>query len=107
MARFLSASGFGSCGVRLSMTMLMTFFRRAFSSPKISIVFLPEHRLPGMQPARDEIQCDIQGVSPALIGVEQRCHRMVIGDEIIRLAFVLQLDRRAHHPEVISDVETA
>ena len=39
IARFLSASGFGSAGVRLSITRLMIFLRIAFSSPKISIVF--------------------------------------------------------------------
>jgi len=38
MARFLSASGYGSCGVRLSITMPMIFLRAALSSPKISMV---------------------------------------------------------------------
>ena len=37
-AMFFSASGFGSAGVRASVTIAMIFFRIAFSSPKISMV---------------------------------------------------------------------
>ena len=33
--------------------------------------------------------------------------RMIIGDEVKRLAFVLKRDRRAHHAEIISDVQGA
>ena len=32
---------------------------------------------------------------------------MIIGDEIKRLAFLLQLNRRPHHPEIIADVQDA
>ena len=38
MQMLRSASGFGSAGVLLSMTIDMTFFRSAFSSPNISSV---------------------------------------------------------------------
>jgi hypothetical protein len=32
---------------------------------------------------------------------------MIIGDEIKRLAFVLQLDGGPHHPEIISEMQRA
>src|SRR5205823_1400003 len=57
--------------------------------------------------AREKIQRHVQGVFPPLPGVEQRGHRVVIGDEIERLSPVLELDGRLHHPEIISQVQRA
>ena len=43
----------------------------------------------------------------ALGGVEQRGHRVVVGDEVERLALFLQLDGGLHHPEVIAEMQRA
>ena len=40
-------------------------------------------------------------------GINHRSHRVIIGDEIKRLAFFLQLDGRSHHPEIISEMQRA
>ena len=41
------------------------------------------------------------------VRVEQRGHRVIIRDEIKRLAFFLKLDGGPHHPEIISEVQRA
>ena len=43
----------------------------------------------------------------AFIGFEQRSHRVIVGDEIERLALFLQPHRGLHRPEVVADVEFA
>jgi hypothetical protein len=55
----------------------------------------------------EKVEGDVERIFPALRGIEQRRHGMIIGDEIKRLAFVLQLDGRPHHPEIISEMQRA
>ncbi len=61
----------------------------------------------GIKAAREKIQRHVQSVFAPFIRVEQRGHRMIIGDEIKRLAFFLKFDGRAHHPEIISEMQRA
>jgi hypothetical protein len=68
---------------------------------------LPEDGFFRIQATSHEIQRNFQGVFPALIGIDQRRHGMIIGDEIIRLALFLKVDRGSHHSEVVSDVQPA
>ena len=71
------------------------------------IGLLEEDRLLRIQSASQKIQRHIERVLPPLLGIEQRRHRMIIGDEIKRLALLLQLDGRPHHPEIISEMQRA
>ena len=57
--------------------------------------------------AREKIQRHVQSVFAPFRGVEQRRHRMIIRDEIERLALFLQLDGGPHHPEIISEMQRA
>ncbi len=61
----------------------------------------------GVQPAREKIQRNVEGVLAALLGVEERGHGMIIGDEIKCLAPFLQLDGGPHHPEIVAEMERA
>ena len=61
----------------------------------------------GIEAAGEEIQSDIPGILAPLGGVEEGGHGMVIGDEVQRLALVLQLNGRPHHPEIVSEVQGA
>ena len=61
----------------------------------------------GSKPAGEKIQRHVQGIFAPLRRVEQRGHGMVVGDEIKRLAFFLQLDGGPHHPEIISEMQRA
>ena len=71
-------------------------------------VGLPEeHRPLRVEAAGEEIQRHVERVLAALGGVDQRGHRVIIGDEIERLALLLQLDGGLHHPEVIAEMQRA
>ncbi len=61
----------------------------------------------GVETAGQEIQRHVQRILPALGGIKQGGHRVIIGDEIESLAVVLQLDCGAHHAEIIAKVERA
>ena len=54
-----------------------------------------------------EIERDIERVFAARGGVGDAGERVIIGDEIIRLTLFLQLDGRAHHAEIIADMQRA
>ena len=66
-----------------------------------------ENRLLRIQPAGQEIQRHIQRIGAALLGIEQRSHRVIIGDEIKGLPFFLQFNGWPHHPKIIPDVQRA
>ena len=67
---------------------------------------LPEQKRPfRVQTAGQKIQRHVPRVAPPLLRVEERRHRMIIGDEIKGLALLLQLDGRLHHAKVVSQVQ--
>src|SRR5437868_4822897 len=61
----------------------------------------------GIEAASEKIERDTVGIFAERFRIPQAGERMIIGDEIKRLAFLLELDRRPHHAEIISDVEDA
>ena len=66
-----------------------------------------KHRFLRVEAAGEEIERDLEAVPAPLSGVEQRSHRVIVGDEIKRLASFLKLDGRLHHPEIISQMQRA
>ena len=58
-----------------------------------------------VEAAGEEIERDVHCIAAAFGGVEERRHRMVVGDEIEGFAFVLQFDGRLHHPEIVAHVQ--
>ena len=66
-----------------------------------------EHRLGRIKPAREKIQRHILRILAALICIIERGHRVVIGDEIIRLSLVLEFNGRLHHAEVVAYMQRA
>ena len=56
---------------------------------------------------REKIQRHRQRIFPPLLRVEQRRHRMIVRDEIKRLALILKRNGGLHHPKVISEVQRA
>ena len=71
------------------------------------IALTEEHRLGRIQSAREKIQRHILRILAPLLCVIERGHRVVVGDEIIGLALVLELDRRLHHAEVVAHMQRA
>ena len=68
---------------------------------------LEKHSLLRVESAREEIECHLERVPAPFRGVEQRRHRVIVRDEIKRLAFFLQFDGRLHHSEIISEMQRA
>ena len=68
---------------------------------------LKKHGFGGVEAAGEEIEGDVHCVFAALLGVEEGGHRVVIRDEVVGLAFVLQFHRRLHHAEIVADVQSA
>jgi len=69
---------------------------------------LPEERRAlGVQAAGEKIQGHVEGILPALRGIKERGHGMVVGDEIQGLAPGLQFNGGPHHAEIISEVQGA
>ena len=66
-----------------------------------------EDRALGIQAAGQEIQRHVQAILATCGGVGQRGHGVVIGNEVIRFALLLQVKGRAHHPEIIPEVQRA
>src|SRR2546430_8331681 len=71
------------------------------------VVMFEEHRLLRVESAREEVKRHLKRVLAAFPGVEQRRHRVIIRDEIKRLPFLLKLDGRLHHPEIVSQMQRA
>ena len=69
------------------------------------IALAEEHRLGRVEPAREKIQRNVECVFTPFAGVEHRRHRVIVRDKIIRLALLLQLDRRMHHAEVVANMQ--
>jgi hypothetical protein len=67
----------------------------------------PEHGLLRIKTASQEIQRNIERVFAALGGIGQRGHRMVVGDEVERIALILQFDGGSHHPEIVAEMQRA
>ena len=67
----------------------------------------PKNAAGGIEAAREEIQRDIERELPALRGVRERRHRVVVRDEIERLALLLELDGGQHRPEVVAQMQRA
>src|SRR5512132_100625 len=64
-----------------------------------------ERRTLRIESAREKIECDAAAVCAQHFRVAQTRERMVISDEIKRLAFGLQRDGRPHHAKIIADVQ--
>jgi hypothetical protein len=60
-----------------------------------------------IQTARQEIEGHTACILPEQFRVTQAGKRVVIGDKVERFAFVLQGNGRAHHAEVVADVQDA
>jgi len=60
-----------------------------------------------VEAAREKIQRHIQRVLAPFLRVEQRRHGMVVRNEIERLTLFLELEGRAHHPEIIAEMQRA
>ncbi len=71
------------------------------------VALLEENGFGGVEAAREEIEGNVEGVFAALLGVEEGGHRVVICDEVVGFAFVLQFHRRLHHAEIVADVQRA
>ena len=69
---------------------------------------LAEERGPfRIEPAGEKIERHAPAVFPQRLRILQAGERVIIGDEIKRLALGLERDRRPHHAEIIPDVENA
>src|SRR5205085_12222730 len=61
----------------------------------------------GIETAGEKIKRDAMRIFAQCLRIAQAGERVVIGDEIKSLALLLELDRRPHHSEIISDVQHA
>ena len=61
----------------------------------------------GVEAAGEEVKGHIEGVLTPFGRINQRGHRMVIGDEIERLPLLLKLNRGLHHTEIIAQMQRA
>ena len=60
-----------------------------------------------VEPAGQKIQRHLEGVFSPLFRVEERSHRVVIGDEIVGFPALLPFDGRLHHAEIIAQMQSA
>src|SRR4029077_7724403 len=66
-----------------------------------------QRRLLGIESAGEKIQRDPKRIFAQRFRIAQASKRVVIGDEIKRFAYFLELDRGAHHAEIIANVQDA
>src|SRR5207248_9451179 len=60
-----------------------------------------------IETASEKIQCYSPAIGSECFRIIDRRERVIIGDEIKRLALCLERNCRPHHPEIISDVKNA
>ena len=93
---------------------LNKFYKLAKYVPKISgrglekkITLLKKDGFSRVQPTCQKIQRYIHRILAALLRIKHRGHRVVVGNEVVRLTLLLQLNSRLHHAEIVSDMKRA
>ena len=71
-----------------------------------NVALAEQHALFRVQSAGQEVNRQIAHKAAQLRAVMNGGERMVVRDEVIGLAFVLEVQGRLHHAKVVADVET-
>ena len=64
----------------------------------------PEYAFFRIQTAGEPVESDLERVAPAFGRIENRRHRMIVGDKKEAFAVLLGFDRGSHRTEIVSDV---
>ena len=71
------------------------------------VTLAPEDAFGGIEPAGEPIESDAEGIVTAELGVGERRHRVVVGDEIEALVVALGSDGRLHRAKVVAQMKDA